>query len=107
MPAHPYPPKSQSISPLAMDRQNGFSNGLKEDCKVEAYRESRSSISICQGYSEVDKGVMHSTFPDLSPIRASTPGKLSPGMMSCSQQNKSFASHFSGSSPKPANANRK
>ncbi|XP_076679268.1 uncharacterized protein LOC143374747 isoform X2 [Andrena cerasifolii] len=105
VPAHPYPPKSQSISPLAMDRQNGFSNGLKEDCKVEAYRESRSSISICQGYSEVDKGVMHSTFPDLSPIRASTPGKLSPGMMSCSQQNKSFSSHLSGSSPKPANAN--
>ncbi|XP_033323404.2 uncharacterized protein LOC117218833 [Megalopta genalis] len=103
VPGHPYPPKSQSISPLAMDRQNGFSNGLKEECKVEAYRESRSSISICQGYSEVDKGVLHSTFGDLSPIRSATPAKRSPGVsqiMSCSQQNKSFTSHFSGSSPK-------
>ncbi|XP_076241224.1 uncharacterized protein LOC143183550 [Calliopsis andreniformis] len=103
VPTHPYP-KSQSISPLAMDRQNGFSNGLKEECKVEAYRESRSSISICQGYSEVDKGVLHS-FPDLSPIRPNTPAKRSPGVLSCSQQNKSFSSHFSGSSPKQANAN--
>ncbi|KOC66490.1 Disks large-associated protein 1 [Habropoda laboriosa] len=101
---HPYPPKSQSISPLAMDRQNGFSNGLKEECKVEAYRETRNSISICQGYSEVDKGVMHSGFADISPIRPTTPAKRSPGMsqmMSCSQQNK----HFSGSSPKQATAN--
>ncbi|XP_031840055.1 uncharacterized protein LOC116430282 isoform X2 [Nomia melanderi] len=108
VPGHPYPPKSQSISPLAMDRQNGFSNGLKEECKVEAYRESRSSISICQGYSEVDKGVLHSTFGDLSPIRPNTPAKRSPGVsqiMSCSQQNKSFPSHFSGSSPKQTTAN--
>ncbi|XP_017887071.1 uncharacterized protein LOC108629144 [Ceratina calcarata] len=103
VPAHPYP-KSQSISPLAMDRQKGFSNGIKEECKVEAYRESRSSIGICQGYSEVDKGVVHSGFSDISPIRASTPSKRSPGMsqmMSCSQQNK----HFSMSSPKQATAN--
>lgn len=107
VPGHPYP-KSQSISPLAMDRQNGFSNGLKEECKVDAYRESRSSISICQGYSEVDKGVMHSNFGDLSPIRPTTPAKRSPGvsqMMSCSQQNKSFTSHYSGSSSKPATGN--
>ncbi|KZC07107.1 Disks large-associated protein 4 [Dufourea novaeangliae] len=108
VPAHPYPPKSQSISPLAMDRQNGFSNGLKEECKVEAYRDSRSSISICQGYSEVDKGVLHPTFPDISPIRSNNPTKRSPEvqqMMSCGQQNKSFSSHFSGSSPKQATAN--
>ncbi|XP_076632142.1 uncharacterized protein LOC143347113 [Colletes latitarsis] len=108
VPAHPYPPKSQSISPLAMDRQNGFSNGLKEECKVEAYRESRSSISICQGYSEVDKGVMHSQFSDISPIRSNTPTKRSPGMsqmMSCSQQNKTFSSHLSASSPKQATVN--
>ncbi|CAL7950658.1 unnamed protein product [Xylocopa violacea] len=104
VPAHLYPPKSQSISPLAMDRQNGFSNGMKEECKVEAYRESRSSISICQGYSEVDKGVLHAGFPDISPIRPSNSVKRSPGMsqmMSCSQQNK----HFSISSPKQASAN--
>ncbi|XP_054003085.1 uncharacterized protein LOC128889459 isoform X1 [Hylaeus anthracinus] len=108
VPVHPYPPKSQSISPLAMDRQNGFSNGLKEECKVEAYRESRSSMSICQGYSVVDKGVMHTQFPDVSPIRPTTPSKRSPGMsqmMSCSQRNKSFSSHFTGSSPKQATAN--
>ncbi|CAK9812505.1 Disks large-associated protein 1 [Anthophora plagiata] len=104
VPVHPYPPKSQSISPLAMDRQNGFANGLKEECKIEAYRETRNSISICQGYSEVDKGVMHSAFADISPIRPTTPAKRSPGMsqmMSCGQQNK----HFSGSSPKQATAN--
>ncbi|XP_003704181.1 uncharacterized protein LOC100879076 isoform X2 [Megachile rotundata] len=107
VPAHPYPPKSQSISPLAMDRQNGFSNGLKEECKMETYRESRSSISICQGYSEVDKGVMHTTFAEVSPIRSNTPTKRTPGIsqiMSCSQQNKSF-SRFSASSPKQATAN--
>ncbi|KAK9302117.1 hypothetical protein QLX08_005732 [Tetragonisca angustula] len=100
VPAHPYPPKSQSISPLAMDRQNGFSNGLKEECKVETYRESRSSMGIYQGYSEVDKGVLHSTYPDVSPVQASTPMKRSPGisqMMSCSQQNK----HFSVSPKQP------
>ncbi|KAK1122441.1 hypothetical protein K0M31_009662 [Melipona bicolor] len=100
VPAHPYPPKSQSISPLAMDRQNGFSNGLKEECKVETYRESRSSMSIYQGYSEVDKGVLHSTYSDISPVQASTPTKRTPGisqMMSCSQQNK----HFSVSPKQP------
>ncbi|XP_068980620.1 uncharacterized protein [Bombus flavifrons] len=104
VPAHPYTPKSQSISPLAMDRQNGFSNGLKEECKVETYREARSSIGIYQGYSEVDKGVLHTTFPDISPVQASTPTKRSPGvsqMMSCSQQNK----HFSVSSPKQPTIN--
>ncbi|XP_076180106.1 uncharacterized protein LOC143153127 [Ptiloglossa arizonensis] len=112
VPSHPYPPKSQSISPLAMDRQNGFSNGLKEECKMESYRESRSSIGICQGYSEVDKGLVHAQFPDVSPIRASTPAKRSPGvsqMMSCGQQNKSsFSPHFadvSATSPKQAAGN--
>jgi len=77
-----------------MDRQNGFANGMKEECKVETYMESRSSIGmIGQGYSEVDKASLHATFPDLSPIRISTPVKRSPGlspMMSCGQQNKSF-----------------
>lgn len=95
-----HPPKSQSISPLAMERQNGFTNGVKEECKVETYRESRSTISMtCQGYSEVDKGVsLHATFPELSPIRMSTPSKRSPGlspMMSCGQQNKSMGTGFS------------
>lgn len=110
VPTPQYPPKSQSISPLAMDRQNGFTNGMKEECKVETYMESRSSISICQGYSEVDKGVsLHTTFPDLSPIRMSTSAtKRSPGlsqMMSCGQQNKSYSTGFS--SPKQGVANRK
>ncbi|KAL6434351.1 hypothetical protein ACFW04_006047 [Cataglyphis niger] len=108
VPTPQYPPKSQSISPLAMDRQNGFTNGMKEECKVETYMESRSSISICQGYSEVDKGVsLHTTFPDLSPIRMSTSTtKRSPGlsqMMSCGQQNKSYGTGFS--SPKQGIAN--
>lgn len=108
VPTPQYPPKSQSISPLAMDRQNGFANGMKEECKVETYMESRSTISICQGYSEVDKGVsLHTTFPDLSPIRMSTSTtKRSPGlpqMMSCGQQNKSYGTGFS--SPKQGVAN--
>lgn len=86
-----------------MDRQNGFTNGMKDECKVETYVGSRSSISMChQGYSEVDKGVpLQTTFPDLSPIRISPPNKHSPGLspiMSCGQQNKSFGSSFS--SPK-------
>ncbi|XP_014486968.1 PREDICTED: uncharacterized protein LOC106750827 isoform X2 [Dinoponera quadriceps] len=101
VPSQCHPPKSHSISPLAMDRQNGFANGMKEECKVETYVESRSSITICQDYSEVDKGVsLHTTFPDLSPIRSSTSiSKQSPGMspmMSCGQQ--SFPAGFS--SPK-------
>ena len=102
VPTPQHPPKSQSISPLAMDRQNGFTNGMKEECKVETYMESRSTISICQGYSEVDKGVsLHTTFPDLSPIRMSTSAtKRSPGlsqMMSCGQQNKSYGTSFNDS----------
>ncbi|KAG7189144.1 hypothetical protein KM043_008712 [Ampulex compressa] len=109
VPTHHYPPKSQSISPLAMDRQNGFANGLKEECKIETYRESRSSMSICQGYSEVDKGVsLHATFPDISPIRPKTPAKRSPGIsqaMSCGQQNKTLAPQFAVSSPKQAPPN--
>ncbi|EZA56237.1 Disks large-associated protein [Ooceraea biroi] len=107
VPTPHHPPKSQSISPLAMDRQNGFTNGVKEECKVETYMESRSSISmISQGYSEVDKASLHTTFPDISPIRMSTPVKRSPGlspMMSCGQQNKSFGTGFS--SPKQGVAN--
>jgi len=75
---------------------------MKEECKVETYMESRSSIGmISQGYSEVDKASLHATFPDLSPIRISTPAKRSPGLspiMSCGQQNKSFGTGFS--SPK-------
>ncbi|XP_024874212.1 uncharacterized protein LOC112456120 [Temnothorax curvispinosus] len=104
VPTSHHPPKSQSISPLAMERQNGFTNGVKEECKVETYMESRSSISMtCQGYSEVDKGVsLHAAFPELSPIRMSaSASKRSPGlspMMSCGQQNKSVGTGFS--SPK-------
>ncbi|KAL0122853.1 hypothetical protein PUN28_007496 [Cardiocondyla obscurior] len=107
MPQHP--PKSQSISPLAMERQNGFSNGVKDECKVETYMESTSSIGVtCQGYSEVDKGVsLHSTFTELSPIRINTSAKKrSPGLspiMSCGQQNKSMGTGFS--SPKQGVAN--
>ncbi|XP_066588189.1 uncharacterized protein [Prorops nasuta] len=107
VPAYSYPTKSQSISPLAMDRQNGFANGIKEECKVETYVESRSSMSICQGYSEVDKGVSLHTFPDISPIRSNTSTKRSLGItpiMPCGRQNKSISS-FSESSPKASNVN--
>ncbi|KAI4504741.1 hypothetical protein M0802_000291 [Mischocyttarus mexicanus] len=104
VPIHHYPPKSQSISPLAMDRQNGFANGMKEECKIETYRETRNSMSICQGFSEVDKGVsLHTTFPDVSPIRVNSSSRRSPGIvqvMSCGQQNKSFSPNFAESSPK-------
>ncbi|CAG5096075.1 Similar to Dlgap4: Disks large-associated protein 4 (Mus musculus), partial [Cotesia congregata] len=62
-----YPTKSQSISPLAMDRQNGFTNG--KECKIETFVESRSTLNVFQGYSEVDRGVsLHPNFPDVSPI---------------------------------------
>lgn len=108
VPIHHYPPKSQSISPLAMDRQNGFANGMKEECKIETYRETRNSMSICQGFSEVDKGVsLHTTFPDISPIRVHSPARRSPGIvqvMSCGQQNKSFSPTYE-SSPKPSTLN--
>lgn len=64
---------------------------------------------MCQGYSEVDKAVLHTTFPDLSPIRMSTSAtKRSPGlsqMMSCGQQNKSYGTGFS--SPKQGVTDRK
>lgn len=109
VPIHHYPPKSQSISPLAMDRQNGFSNGMKEECKIETDRETRNTMSICQGFSEVDKGVsLHTTFPDVSPIRVNSSSRRSPGivqMMSCGQQNKSFSPSFAESSPKPSTIN--
>ncbi|XP_039309528.1 uncharacterized protein LOC105196174 isoform X2 [Solenopsis invicta] len=101
VPTSQHPPKSQSISPLAMERQNGFTNGVKEECKVETYMESRSSMSMtCQGYSEVDKGVsLQTTFSELSPIRMGTSiSKRSPGLspiMSCGQQNKSMGTGFS------------
>lgn len=110
VPIHHYPPKSQSISPLAMDRQNGFANGMKEECKIETYRETRNSMSICQGFSEVDKGVsIHATFPDVSPIRVNSSSRRSPGIvqvMSCGQQTKSFSSSsYAESSPKPSTIN--
>nr|KAF7439395.1 hypothetical protein H0235_001786 [Vespula pensylvanica] len=109
VPIHHYPPKSQSISPLAMDRQNGFANGMKEECKIETYRETRNSMSICQGFSEVDKGVsIHTTFPDVSPIRVNSSSRRSPGIvqvMSCGQQTKSFSSNYAESSPKPSTIN--
>ncbi|KYN04102.1 PREDICTED: uncharacterized protein LOC108772909 [Cyphomyrmex costatus] len=101
VPTPQYPPKSQSISPLAMERQNGFTNGVKEECKIETYMESRNSISMaCQGYSEIDKAIsLHATFPELSPIRmSSAANKRSPGLspiMSCGQQNKSMGTDFS------------
>ncbi|XP_044581752.1 uncharacterized protein LOC123263221 isoform X2 [Cotesia glomerata] len=64
-----YPTKSQSISPLAMDRQNGFTNG--KECKIETFVESRSTLNVFQDYSEVDRGVsLHPNFPDVSPIRS-------------------------------------
>ncbi|KAK0158413.1 hypothetical protein PV328_009419 [Microctonus aethiopoides] len=107
VPTHSYPIKSQSISPLAMERQNGFSNGNKE-CKVETFVESRSSLNISQGYSEVDRGVaLHSTFADISPIRSSnTSGKKSFGVASLNSYNKetkSFSSNVYVSSPRTSN----
>lgn len=91
-----------------MDRQNGFSNGVKEEYKIHhTFVETRSSMSTCQGFSEVDKGVpLHTTFPDISPVRGNpdiSPIKKSPGMVrvvAFSQQNKSFTSNVIESSPK-------
>lgn len=99
------PTKSQSISPLAMDRQNGFSNGTKE-CKIQNFVETRSStISSYQGFSEVDQGrQLHTNFADISPIRASSPVKRTAGTMqigsSYSRETKTYTSSISISSPK-------
>ncbi|XP_034950363.1 disks large-associated protein 4 isoform X2 [Chelonus insularis] len=103
VPLHSYPTKSQSISPLAMDRQNGFSNGNKE-CKVETFVESRSSLNVYQGYSEVDRGIsLHTTFSDFSPTRGgSTPTQKGMGMTSVinNKEIKSFSSSSFILSPK-------
>lgn len=87
-----------------MERQNGFSHGVKEEYKIHTFVETRSSISNCQGFSEVDKGLpLHTTFADISPIRGNpeiSPIKKSPGMvrvMAFSQQNKSFTSNITES----------
>ena len=103
VPGHSHSTKSPSISPLAMDRQNGFSNGAKE-CKIESFAETRTTMNVChRGYSEVDRGLpLHSTFADISPIRSGSPVKRTPGMMqvtSCSRETKSYASSISVSSP--------
>ncbi|XP_012252011.2 uncharacterized protein LOC105683751 [Athalia rosae] len=111
LPTQP-PSKSLSISPLAMERQNGFSNGVKEEYKIHTYVETRNSISTCQGFSEVDKGVpLHTTFADISPIRGNqdiSPIKKSPGMIrvvASSQQNTSFMSNVSETSPRSMSYN--
>ncbi|XP_063977964.1 uncharacterized protein Vlc [Diachasmimorpha longicaudata] len=93
------PSKSQSISPLAMDRQNGFSNGNKE-CRVATFVESRSSLSTCQGFSEVDRGVPIHSFSDISPIRGS-PKRLT--QMTTCRETKTFTSTITVSSPKSSN----
>ncbi|XP_043288737.1 disks large-associated protein 1 isoform X2 [Venturia canescens] len=99
------PTKSQSISPLAMDRQNGFSNGTKE-CKIENFAETRSStISSYQGFSEVDRGLqLHTNFADISPIRSTSPVKRTTGTVqigsSYSRETKTYTSSISISSPR-------
>ncbi|XP_008211483.1 disks large-associated protein 4 isoform X2 [Nasonia vitripennis] len=105
------PTKSQSISPLAMDRQhNGFANGGVKH-KIDNYHESSRVIGSCQGYSEVDRGTPAghaAALEQLSPIRASSPNKRdSPvGMRiaAYNQQNKSYSS-MSSSSPKSFSVN--
>ncbi|OXU25732.1 hypothetical protein TSAR_012401 [Trichomalopsis sarcophagae] len=105
------PTKSQSISPLAMERQhNGFANGAVKH-KIDNYHESSRVIGSCQGYSEVDRGIPAghaAALEQLSPIRASSPNKRdSPvGMRiaAYNQQNKSYSS-ISSSSPKSFSVN--
>ena len=94
-----------------MDHQNGFTNGIKDKCKIEKFLETRSSINVCQDYSEVDKGVsLHSTFPEISPIRNMMASKCSSGgvhVASYNQQNRSYSSTISSSSPKSTAVNGK
>lgn len=105
-----FPTKSQSISPLAMDRQNGFTNGTKDKCKIDKYIDNKSSIN-CEGFSEVDKGIsLNSTYSEISSIRNNVTTKRSPGSVhvaSYNQQNISYSSTISSSSPKSANVNGK
>uniref|UniRef100_A0A0C9RNZ4 Dlgap1 protein n=1 Tax=Fopius arisanus TaxID=64838 RepID=A0A0C9RNZ4_9HYME len=93
------PAKSQSISPLAMDRQNGFSNGNKE-CRVATFVETRSSLGTCQGYSEVDRGLPIHSFTDISPIRGS-PKRMT--QITTCRETKTFTSTITVSSPKTSN----
>lgn len=103
-----FPPKSQSISPLAMDRQNGYTNGTKNNGKIDKYLDNKSSINS-EGYSVVDKGIsLNSTYSEISPIRNNSTTKRSPGSVhvaSYNQQNISYSSTISTSSPKPATVN--
>ncbi|XP_051163924.1 exonuclease 1-like isoform X2 [Leptopilina boulardi] len=94
-----FPSKSQSISPLAMDRQNGFTNGTKNNGKIEKYHDNKSSIN-CEGYSEVDKGIsLNSTYSEISPIRNNVTTKRSPGSIHVASYNQQNIS-YSSSSPK-------
>ncbi|XP_046593714.1 uncharacterized protein LOC107225761 isoform X3 [Neodiprion lecontei] len=111
LPSH-QPSKSLSISPLAMERQNGFSNGVREEYKIHTFVETRNTVSTCESFSEVDKGVpLHTTFADISPVHGNpdiSPIKKSPGMVrvvAFSQQNKSFMSNVTDSSPKSTSFN--
>ncbi|XP_057328687.1 uncharacterized protein LOC130669686 isoform X1 [Microplitis mediator] len=110
VPSHNYPTKSQSISPLAMDRQNGFTNGNKE-CKIETFVESRSTLNVFQGYSEVDRGIsVHQNYPDISPIRSGNNGSVNKKITMTStvinnKTNKSFSPNSSfASSPRGLNS---
>ncbi|XP_033218883.1 uncharacterized protein LOC117174165 isoform X2 [Belonocnema kinseyi] len=100
-------PKSHSISPLAMDRQNGFTDGvIKNKSKIETFLQTRSSMSVCQGFSRVDKGVsLHSAFPEISPIHSKSPTKYSLASVhvaSHNQQHRAYCSTISSSSQKAA-----
>lgn len=90
VPSHHHPPKSQSISPLAMERQNGFSNGLKETRRIESYAETKNFTDV------VDKGMSHTAFPDFSPIRPVIRSPAKGGLNSSNDD--SFSSTYPNSS---------
>ncbi|XP_014212058.1 uncharacterized protein LOC106641967 [Copidosoma floridanum] len=102
-------PKSQSISPLAMDRQcNGLANGVRDAKCSSKYLDSRTASPYSSdGYSEVDRGIATGRDESIldpvhtsSPIRKVAGGAGSPvaaRIASYNQQNNSF---LSTSSPK-------
>ncbi|XP_011496602.1 PREDICTED: uncharacterized protein LOC105361190 [Ceratosolen solmsi marchali] len=116
------PPKSQSISPLAMERHhNGFANGLRDKCKIENYLNSGRGIKTCQGYSEVDRASSGTTMAttrhssdgfaerQLSPVCAISSNKRNSPVglriAAYNQQNKNCSTRISSSSPKSVNFN--
>ncbi|KAF7993253.1 hypothetical protein HCN44_006313 [Aphidius gifuensis] len=88
--------KNQSISPLAMDHQNGFTNGSNKECKIQNFVDTRTNNNDNQGYTEVDRGVTLHTLGELSPIHGTTSKNINYSR----ETTKTYTSNITFSSPK-------